>query len=74
MRGHKRIRLCIDGPCNFITVCNSYAGVVSLPVTPETTFAAGQTGFFSGPLVSSALFMGGLPAEPSDRTTLFEGH
>jgi hypothetical protein len=75
LRGHQRIaRLCIERPCNFITVCNCYAGVVRLPVTSETALAAGKTRFFSGPLVGSALFMGGLAAEASDRTTLFEGH
>jgi hypothetical protein len=40
----------------------------------ETALAAGKTRFFSGPLVCSALFMGGLATEASDRTTLFEGH
>jgi hypothetical protein len=73
--GHKSsARLCIERPCNFLTVCNCYACVIRLPVTSETALSAGKTRFFGGPLVRSALFMGGLATEASDRTTLFEGH
>jgi hypothetical protein len=43
-------------------------------MTSEATLAAGKTRFFGGPFVCSALFMGCLATEPSDRTTLFERH